>query len=212
MNQKHSERRSNSDGPVPQQESAVVLRAFSDNWLKKFLIALTAIFGTLALALWLYGLWGYVGVVAPAREALITEDDDRLKETLISLSTPHLFAGFEPYYGFGTDKGAAMNERVSALVATGAEYTPAQVRFLTRQVAFFIPAFVESKVDGKIPIVAGDRAVISNLEIRWANALHTGIVFAIHLTIISLIIGTLLLVYVRFNLFDGITRAPGSGD
>ena len=59
---------------------------------------------------------------------------------------------------------------------------------------------------GAVPVVPGDGAVVRNLHARWANALRSGIIFAVHLTLVTAMLAALLFVYVRRNLFDRIVR------
>jgi len=202
------------NNPTPPEHTNVSTgeKMFADNWLQKFMVVLVSMFALLCVSMWTYSLWGYLAVVSPAEELLSIDEDASLKYALDELSYPHIFAGYEPYYGFGTEDAARLNKRIVKLVGLGRDYSPAQVKYLTRQIAFYIPAFQKLKIAGNTRIVSGDRAVITNLLTRWKNALRTGVIFSIHLTIVSLMLGGLLFVYFRFRLFDKVASSARAGD
>jgi hypothetical protein len=174
---------------------------FSKRWLRKFLAGLVIVFGTLALAMWLYSLWGHLSVVGPAAAQLASDDTAVYSQAVRTMETPHIFSGYDPYHGFGTEAGARRFESTRAILAKGRAYSEREKRHLIQGIAFYIPAFIESKLEGEVPVVEGDKEVIASLHSRWENALTSGVFFAIHLTIAAVILGLLLFLYWKLNLF-----------
>lgn len=181
---------------------------FPSGWLRRFLLGLAATGGTIALLLWLYSLWGWVAIVQNTQEALARGDDDGLKQAVVVLETPHLFSAYEAFHGFGPEKALVRSEYVARIVARGTDYTDEERGLLVRQVAYYIPAFLESKERGAVPLVPGDRTIIASLLGRWENALHSGIAFAIHASLVTLLFSILFVAYLKLGLFQRFERPP----
>jgi hypothetical protein len=185
--------------------------SFSVRWLRRFLAALVLGFAGIAAALWIYAAWGYVGVVSGAREALALGTDDGVRQAVTLLETPHIFSGYEPFHGFGPAKTAEWSERASAVVGRGREYSEREEQLLTRGIAYYIPAFLEHKVAGTVPLVAGDRRLAEGLLERWDNALRNGMALALHLSLVALIMAGLLMAYRKLRLFERFEQTPPTG-
>jgi hypothetical protein len=177
-------------------------------FLQRFLVGLVFCAGAICAAFWLYSAWGYAAVVQPARAALETGTDEGVKEALLTMESPHIFAGYDPYHGFGDDKAPARAERVRGIVGRGGAYSSREERLLVRGIAYYIPAFIEHKINGQVALVGQDRTIVKSLLERWANALRSGVFFAIHATLVSLLFGALFLIYRRFGLMRRIQPLP----
>ena len=190
------------DGRKGAPEKGAEEPGFSKRWLRRFLAGLAITFASLALAMWLYSLWGHTQVVKPAATQLASDDPAVYSLAVSTMETPHIFSGYDPYHGFGTEAGARRFESVKTLVSRGRAYSDREKGHLIRGIAHYIPAFIEAKIDGNTPVVEGDKEIISSIYARWDNALRTGIVFAIHLTIASLLMGLLFFLYWNLKLFS----------
>ena len=190
------------------QDSGKAEQIFPAGWLRRFMLGLAAAAGTIALLLWLYSLWGWVAIVQNSQEALDRGDDDGLKEAVVILETPHVFAAYEAYHGFGTEKAEARADHVTRIVARGSDYSDDELGLLVRQIAYYIPAFLENKERGTVPLVPGDRTIIESLLQRWENALHSGIAFAIHASLVTLLFTILFLAYLKLGHFQRFERPP----
>lgn len=200
-----------TEGLVVTPKTTPEAPVFSANWLRHFLLGMVLTAGTIALLMWGYSLWGYLAVVQSSRDGLARGDDRGVKEAVAALETPHIFSGYEPYHGFGTEKGAERAQRIATIVGRATEYTLDEQALLIRQVAHYVPAFLEHKVAGTVPLVSGDREIVATLLQRWENALASGIAFAIHASLVSLLLGLLFLAYVKFNLFARFAPPPPTG-
>ncbi len=181
---------------------------FPPGWLRRFLLGLAAAAGTIALLLWVYSLWGWVAIVQNSHEAIDRGDADGLKQAVVVLESPHIFAAYEAYHGFGTEKAEARFDHVGRIVARGTDYSEDELSLLVRQVAYYIPAFLESKERGSVPLVPGDRVIIESLLGRWENALHSGIAFAIHASLVTILFTILFVVYLKLGHFQRFERPP----
>ncbi len=179
--------------------------AFSKGWLRQFLAGLPLTAGGVAAALWVYAVWGALAVTGPARAALDRGDDAGLIEAVELLADSHLFAGYETYHGFGPKSAAPTYADVRSLLARKTPYSPAETRWLIRNVAYFVPAFLELKSSGFAPVVPGDREVAETLWMRWDNALVSNRLLALHFTLVTLLLGVVWYVYRRFNLYEKIS-------
>lgn len=171
-------------------------------WLDRFLMGLAALAAFICLAMWTYNLYGRYFVVQPAEVILHSGADDRLAEAVRLMETPHIFAGYEPYHGFGTQKASRTFEQVKRLMAAGNDYSERDMLLLSHRIAYYVPAFIELKVDGAVPIVGKDRQVLMSLHSRWENAVRTGFVFSIYMTLVATILSTVFLVYHRKKLWE----------
>jgi hypothetical protein len=176
-------------------------RSYSPLWLRNFLFALFAVFLFLAVSLWLYN-WRKDAQVFDAMVALQSEGDEALARVLDTFDSPHLFAGYETYHGFGPDWTPKMYDRARAIVAAGRDYTSPEMDWLAHQVAFTLPALREVKVEGKVPFVEGDRLVLLTVVERWENAVHAGWLMAAHLTLVTFLLGLVAWLYARFRLWE----------
>ncbi len=181
---------------------------FPAGWLRRFLLGLAAAVGTIALLMWLYSLWGWVAIVQNSHEALDRGDEDGLKQAVVVLESPHIFAAYEAYHGFGTEKAEVRADHVARIVARGTDYSDDELGLLVRQVAYYIPAFLENKGEGSVPLVPGDRTVIESLLERWENALHSGIAFALHASLVALLLTVLFLAYLKLGHFQRFEKPP----
>ncbi len=185
--------------------------SFPPGWLRRFLLGLAATAGTVALILWLYSLWGWVAVVQNSHEALARGDDDGLKQAVVVLESPHIFAAYEAYHGFGTEKAEARAAHIAGIVARGSAYTEDELALLVQQIAYYIPAFLEHKERGSVQILPGDRAIIESLLARWENALHSGIALAIHASLVTLLFTILFVAYLKLGHFQRFEQPPPAG-
>lgn len=176
-------------------------RIFSPGWLRRFLFGLAGAFAVLAIVMWVYNAWAWLAVARPASLEINEGTPEGLKSALARLETPHVFSGYEPWHDFGDPNGKVLLEKVIGILAKGREYTPTEIRFLSKNIAWYVPAFRKTRIDSGVPVVEGDRSVISTLLDRWLNAHHTGIVFAVYLTIAAALLGTLCFLYVKLDLF-----------
>lgn len=160
------------------------------------------------LLLWAYAAWGFLAVVGPAGEALSRADDQGAREAASLLETTHIFAGYLPYTGFGDDKAARRAEQVALLVDRGHAYSDAELALLQEHIAFYLPAFIASRVERGEAVVGGDHLVLAQLLARWRNALRSNVALAIHLTVVTLILGSLYLAYRRLGIFARFNRRP----
>lgn len=181
---------------------------FPAGWLRRFLLGLAAAAGTVALLLWLYSLWGWVAIVHNSHEALARGDDDGLKQAVVILESPHIFAGYEAYHGFGTNKAEGRAQQIADKVARGTPYTDDEVALMVQQIAYYIPAFLEHKERGEVPLLAGDRTIVESLLTRWENALHSGIALAIHASLVTLLLTILFVAYLKLGHFQRFERPP----
>ncbi len=175
---------------------------YAPEWLDRFLLGLAALAAFICIAMWAYNLYGRYFVIQPAEVILNSGADDQLPEAVRLMETPHIFAGYEPYHGFGTPKGATTFEQVKMLMAKGRDYSERDTRRLSHRIAYYIPAFIELKVDGAVPIVSKDRQVLLSLHNRWKNAVRTGFVFSIYMTLVASILVTVFVVYHRKKLWE----------
>ena len=174
------------------------------SWLRRFMLGFTAFYAFVCLAIGVYSLYGQYMVVEPAREALEDGSSDSMTSALDRLSTPHVFSGYAPWHGFGSERSEKLAVSVNEIVARGEEYTEDQLSVLVRWASFWITAAEEHKVNGDVPWVEGDAVVLRSLLDRWDNALSTSKIFMIYLALVALIFGSLFLVYRRKNLFEKI--------
>ncbi|MBM4355188.1 MAG: hypothetical protein FJ109_15630 [Deltaproteobacteria bacterium] len=188
-----------SAAPAPAPPSA-----FAPGFLRRFLAGLPLAAGILALGLWGYALWGWQAVDGPAREALDRGDDAGVVEAVRLMETSHVFAGYEPYHGFGPKSAPEMLDEARRIVGRAAPYSPAETRWLGRNIAFYIPAVLELKGEGGVPLVPGDRELAEGLRTRWDNALHSNCELAAHMTLVTLLLGVVWFVYRKYNLYDRI--------
>ena len=165
-------------------------------------MGLAALATFICLAMWAYNLYGRYFVVEPAGVILHSGADDQLPEAVRLMETPHIFAGYEPYHGFGTPKASKMFEQVKGLMAKGGDYSERHMLLLSHRIAYYVPAFIELKVDGAVPIVSKDRQVLMSLHDRWNNAVRTGFVFSVYMTLVATILSTVFLVYRRKKLWE----------
>jgi len=168
------------------------------------MLGFAALYALLCLGFGAYTLYGHMGVVAPAREALADGSPEALTTALGHLRTPHVFSGYAAYHGFGDDKAKELADAVDGVVARGEPYTEKQRGQLIRRASHWMAAVEKHKVEGDVPWVEGDAAVLASLLERWENALATSRVFMIYLAVIALIFGALFIVYQRKKLFERI--------
>lgn len=176
--------------------------AFPPGWLGSFLVWLPLTAGAMAAGLWCYALWGFLAVERPARMALERGDDAGIIEAVGHMETSHIFAGYEPYHGFGPKSAAPTFEDVRTVVGRGTSYSPAETAWLVRNIAYFVPAFLELKGEGKVSIVSGDRKLAEGLLDRWENALFSNVALATHLTLVALLLGLVWFLYRKYNLYE----------
>lgn len=196
------EKKRSQDGEEKVPDSVAEERTFSKRWLRKFLAGLAITFAALALTMWLYTLWGHLAVAKPAAKQLASEDPAVYSQAVRTLETPHIFSGYDPYHGFGTEAGERRFQSTRAILAKSQAYSEREKSHLIQGIAFYIPAFIESKLEGETPVVDGDKEVIASLYSRWENALASGMALAIHFTIAALVLGSLLFLYWKLNLFS----------
>jgi len=201
MSRRKKEGASSPDKPEATVGSEESRPTFSPAFLRRFLFFLPLGFGCVTLLLWTYNLWGYFAVVAPASQLMAAEDSSSLTQVGERLESPHIFAGYIPYDGFGKPRAEKRNEMVRRIMARGTDYGSGEVRYLIQGLAFYLPAFRELKIDGSTPVVPGDREVLASVLTRWANAVRMGLIFSVHLTLVTLLLAGLYVVYRRFNLF-----------
>lgn len=156
----------------------------------------------LAVVMWGYNLYWDHGIVFPARVALQSQDDEAVRRSASDFLGPHLFAGYQPYTGFGPERARGVHDTARSIVSRGTDYLPREVQFLAHNPAHFVVLFQEFRVAGKMSLVPGDREVLSTVADRLENAVHTGYVFAIHLALVALILGLVLLLYYRLRLWE----------
>lgn len=171
------------------------------SWLRRFILGFTAFYVLLCLAIGAYTLYGRYSVVEPARQALEDGSPESMALAHDLLSTPHVFSGYEPWHGFGTERSEKLAASINEIVARGEEYTEDRLSVLVRWASFWITAAGEHKVQGDVPWVEGDAVVLQSLLDRWDNAISTSRIFMIYLGIVALIFGGLFLVYWKKNLF-----------
>lgn len=186
---------------------------YSPLWLRSFLGALFAAFFLLAVALWIYNVHKDHELLFAAA-SIQSDADDKLAGVLETFESPHLFAGYEVYHGFGPKRAPELFARVLAMVRRGTDYSTPEVDFLAHQVAYYLAALRELKCPSQndqfefrrhcVPFVPRDREILQTVADRWSSAVHAGYELAIHLTIVATILGLLLLVYVRKCLWERI--------
>jgi len=180
--------------------------AFLDSrtWVNRFIFWLFVAFALLASVSWAYNLWCHFRVVVPAHEILEAGDSDSLTAAVELMETPHPFAGYETWHGFGDDRSRNTNGQVEKVLSGGRDYSEEQVRRLTHAIAYYVPAFLEIRKGRGVPVVPGDSVVIASLHSRWANAVHSGFVLSGHLSVVAALLGILFFVYVKLRLWGRI--------
>ena len=173
-------------------------------WLRRFILGFAAFYGILCLTFIAYSLYGRYGVVEPAREALADGSPEALAKAVDLLQDSHVFSGFEPYHGFGSDQAEELAESVERLVAAGEPYTDKQRAQMVQWASHWVAAAQTHKVQGDVPWVEGDAAVLASLLERWENALATSRVFLIYLAIVALVFLGLFVIYWRKGFFERI--------
>jgi len=185
-------------------DSAGQPTAFPEGWLRSFLAGLPLTVGAVALALWIYAAWGMLAVAGPASAALDRGDDAGIIEAVGLLEDSHIFGGYETFHGFGPKSAAATDADMRALLARKTPYSPAETRWLIRNIAYYVPVFLELKASGTVPLFPGDREAAESLQDRWDNALRSNQALALHLTLVTLLLAIVWFVYRKFNLYDRI--------
>ena len=203
------------DGKKPQKKKSTDKAAKPDpaplkpqipfpSWLRRFLLGFVAFYALLCLTIGVYTLYGRYLVVEPASEALEDGSPESMALALDLLSTPHVFSGYAPWHGFGSERSEKLATDITKVVASGEEYSEDRLSVLVRWASFWITAAEEHKIQGDVTWVEGDAVVLRSLLDRWDNAISTSIVFMIYLGFVALIFGGLFLIYRRKNLFEKI--------
>ena len=174
------------------------------SWLRRFMLGFVGFYALLCLAIGVYSLYGRYVVVEPARQALEDGSPESMALALDLLHTPHVFSGYAPWHGFGSERSEKLAEDINDIVASGEEYSEERLSVLVRWASFWITAAEEHKVKGDVPWVEGDAVVLRSLLDRWDNAISTSTVFMIYLGLVALIFAGLFLVYWKKNLFEKI--------
>jgi hypothetical protein len=181
--------------PKPAADSPSPDPAYRPGWLKRFLWGLAIAAAALTVTFWGYALWGHAAVAAPARDLVARGDPQSLRDALLILETVHLFSGVEAYAGIGPESSAGLLDKARKLLRSGRDYDDPQARFLIRHIAFYIPAFKEVRITANTPLVPGDARVIGSLLSLWENAQATTVFFACYLTLVSLLLAAVPVLY-----------------
>ena len=175
---------------------------YPPEWLNRFLMGLAALATIICISMWAYNLYGRYFVLDPALVILQSGADDQLSEAVRLMESPHIFAGYEPYHDFGTDKAAKTHQQVKGLMALGRDYSDREMRRFSHRIAHYLPAYIELKVEGTVPVVSKDRYVLLSLYDRWDNAVRSGFIFSTYMTLVAAILTTVFLVYRRKKLWE----------
>jgi hypothetical protein len=177
-------------------------RPYPRGWLKRFLWGLFGTFALLAVAMWGYNLYWDFAVAFPAINAIQSESDDAVMEAAADFMSPHIFSGYQPYTGFGPERAGKVEKSVRKIMSRGTDYLSAEVSFLAHSPSHYVSLFNELKIEGGMAPVHGDREVLMTVALRLDNAVHSGYVFSLHLTLVALLLGLVVFLYYRLRLWD----------
>lgn len=155
-------------------------------WIQRFLLIVLLVFFSLALLLSAYNL--YMGSQSTKAEAAISTGGlDGYAQAVSTLSSPHLFAGYEPYHGFGRESATAWLEKTQQILESGRDYTPEELGFLIHRADFYLAAFPEVRTADNPP-VAGDATVLNSLLQRNTHAIGNAWVAVAYLLTVTAIL------------------------
>lgn len=187
------------DSQVPAQEQPFtdprLVAPLTRSWLTRFLLGLAATFAALALVFSVYNLW-IVSATSTAQQSIAKGDLTSLTQAVATLSSPHLFAGYEPYHGFGRESAGQFQRKAEAILASHADYAEADLAFLIHRPDHYLAAWSQERNDQNPP-VPGDTVVLTSIVSRQLNAVSNTWVFIGYFVIVAGLMATVYLIYRR---------------
>jgi len=130
------------------------------------------------------------------------------------LVSPHIYSGYEAYTGFGPQRTLAPAQRALTILREAThDYSADEQTFLIHEVPYYLAAFQELKASREVPLVPGDRIVISTVLLRHTNAVRSGFAFSIYASLSALLFAAVAWSYLRGGLLRKLSaldsqRAP----
>jgi hypothetical protein len=166
--------------------------------IRRFLLTLTLVFSGLAVVSWSYNAWHHVSVSRPCLAWMDQADAEGLVRCAAELAHPHIYSGYEVYTGFGPERTQMLAQKANGILRqTTLDYSADEQTFLIHEVPYYLAAFQEQKASGEVPLVPGDRVILSTVLLRHTNAVRSGLAFSIYASLAALLFAAVTWTYLR---------------
>ena|GEM_PF-6274382 len=171
---------------APVESDPRLEHAMTQQWLTRFLLGFSGLFLFLAISFAIYNL-----VLSSrgddARQYIDKGGVEAYSSAVEILSSPHVFAGYEPYHGFGKESSKKWQAEAEEILAGGADYSAEELGFLIHRVDHYLTAWwLERSANN--PPVAGDKVVLLSALDRYTMAIRNAWMFVGYATIVSLLV------------------------
>ncbi len=166
--------------------------------IRRFLLSLTLGFSGLAVVSWSYNMWHHLSVSRPCLTWMEQADTDGMVRCADKLAHPHIYSGYEAYRGVGPERTRRLVQKANRILREATrDYTGDEQTFLIHEVPYYLAAFQEQKASGEVPLVPGDRVILSTVLLRHTNAVRSGLAFSIHASLAALLFAAVTWTYLR---------------
>ncbi len=157
--------------------------ADSRRWLARFLLGILLVFLGLAASFTTYNL--VCASEASEVQASIQKGGlDGLGRAAELLGSPHLFAGYEVYHGFGRESSAQWQTKAQQIMEQGEDYSEVDLGFLIHRPDHFLAAWPQVR-NAQNPPVGGDSIVMQTILQRQQNAIQNVWVFVVYQLVVA---------------------------